>query len=108
MLCSPGLDTLTCKSHALVVLEALTLAVQAANRAMWRVTSEKEYKPLASVDHHKLQALDADNRRAQQHVHLDAKAACEHVLIMRQPYLHTLHFCNVASHWYTILVSSLD
>ncbi len=62
VLCSPGLDTLTCKSNALVVFQAVTFAVQAANCAMRRVTSEKEYKPLASVDHHKLQALDADNR----------------------------------------------
>ena len=74
MLCPPGLETLTCRSNAHVVLEAPTLAVQAANRAMRRVTSEKEYKPLASVDHHKLQALDADNRQAQQHVHISTKA----------------------------------
>lgn len=40
-----------------------TLPLQAANRVMRRVTSEKEYTPLASVDHHKLQALDADNRQ---------------------------------------------
>ena len=31
---------------------------------MQRVTSEKGHQPLASVDHHKLQALDADNRYA--------------------------------------------
>lgn len=37
--------------------------LQAANRVMRRVTSEREYTPLASVDHHKLQALDADNRQ---------------------------------------------
>ena len=36
--------------------------MQAANRVMRRVTSEREYKPLAGVDQHKLQALDADNR----------------------------------------------
>ena len=40
-----------------------TLPLQAANRVMRRVTSEREYTPLASVDHHKLQALDADNRQ---------------------------------------------
>ena len=38
------------------------LMVQAAQRVMRRVTSEKEYRPLAAVDHHRLQALDADNR----------------------------------------------
>ena len=38
--------------------------LQAANRVMRRVTSEREYQPLASVDHHKLQALEADNRSA--------------------------------------------
>ena len=36
--------------------------LQAAQRIMRRVTSEREYTPLAAVDHHRLQALDADNR----------------------------------------------
>lgn len=38
--------------------------MQAAHRVMRRVTSEKEFRPLAGVDHHRLQALDADNRCA--------------------------------------------
>ena len=85
----PAASSIPCDHHsclgrcnALVLLEALTLAGQAVNRAMRRVTSEKEHKPLASVDHHKLQALDADNRRAQQYVPAYTKAACKHVLIM--------------------------
>ena len=41
----------------------MLIVVQAAQRVMQRVTSDKEYQPLASVDHHKLQALDADNRQ---------------------------------------------
>lgn len=38
--------------------------MQAAHRVMRRVTSEKEFRPLAGVDHHRLQALGADNRSA--------------------------------------------
>ncbi|KAL3149264.1 hypothetical protein ABBQ32_002081 [Trebouxia sp. C0010 RCD-2024] len=38
---------------------------KASQRVMRRVTSEREYTPLAGVDHHRLQALDADNRRMQ-------------------------------------------
>lgn len=38
------------------------IIMQAGQCVMRRVTSEKEYRPLAAVDHHRLQALDADNR----------------------------------------------
>ncbi|DBA70526.1 TPA: hypothetical protein ACH3X2_011925 [Trebouxia sp. C0005] len=72
--------------------DGLAPSSKAVNRVMRRVTSEKEYKPLASVDHHKLQALDAENRRAQQLVYIP-KAACQHVLSTTHPHLHTLHFC---------------
>lgn len=36
--------------------------VQASNRVIRRVTSERKHEPLAGVDHHRLQALDIDNR----------------------------------------------
>ncbi|KAL0023064.1 hypothetical protein WJX79_007041 [Trebouxia sp. C0005] len=61
--------------------DGLAPSSKAVNRVMRRVTSEKEYKPLASVDHHKLQALDAENRRMQ-----DELSKLRREMLRRQTY----------------------